>query len=112
MKILEHTLRHGEVYFDLVDEIPDLETKKPYMHDGRPIVGHSESGHHHVIDGSCAQVFDFDEFTSFLEAKKTCKVIHLKTTNDRHGDGTLAPGKYLITRQREYTPEGFRRARD
>jgi hypothetical protein len=112
MKIIEHTLRHGEVYFDLVDELPANDLPSAELDNNRSIVGHSESGHHHVLDGNAVRVVDYDEFVSFAEVKEKCKVIHLKTTHDRHDDAVLLPGKYLITRQREYTPKGYRRAAD
>lgn len=114
MKILETTLRHGEVYFCLVDELPDLsglnETERNGA--GQYIVGHSESGNNHVVEGNAVRVVDQDEFVSYAEVREPAKVIQLKTGPDRHGDGVIGAGNYLIMRQREYTPEGFRRAAD
>ena len=78
---------------------------------GQHILAHSETGHHHVIDGNTARVFEVDEFSGYVDVPKKAEVIHLRSF-DTHAPVSLDAGKYLITRQREYTPEGFRRAID
>lgn len=75
------------------------------------ILAHSETGHHHVIDGNTVRVYEVDEFKSFLDVEKPTNLRHLRSF-DTHEEIKLPAGKYFITRQREYTPEGFRRAAD
>ena len=102
---------HGEVNIFAIDEIPDGIAAAPVDSAGRPIIGHSETGALHVIEGSAIRVVEQDAFTSYVECREPAKVIHLRGF-DTHEPLTLPPGKYRVSRQREYVPEGFRRAAD
>lgn len=103
-------IAQGDLNIFGVDSIPDgLRELKPKS--GKHILAHSETGHHHVIDGSAVRVFEQDEFVSYLDVQKPSNVVHLRSF-DTHETVNLNPGQYRITRQREYTPEGFRRAAD
>lgn len=101
----------GDLNIFVCDSIPDgLKELKPEK-DGNHVLAHSETGHNHVIDGSAVRVIEQDEFVSFMEIKKTADIIHLRGF-DTHETIRVPPGTYRITRQREYTPEGYRRAAD
>lgn len=100
----------GDLNIFAVDEIPDgLNEAKP--ENGQHVLAHSETGHHHVIDGNTARVFNEDDFVSYLDVERPSNVVHMRSF-DTHETIQLPEGKYRITRQREYTPEGFRRAAD
>ena len=100
----------GDLNIFAVDAIPDeLSELKPI--NGEHVLAHSETGHHHVIDGNTVRVFKQDDFVSYLEVKKPATVRHLRAF-DTHAPISLPPGKYRVTRQREYTIEGFRVAQD
>lgn len=100
----------GDLNIFSVEEIPEgLKELEP--ENGNHVLAHSETGHHHVIDGNTARVFGGDEFESFIEVKKSAEIIHLRGF-DTHEKINLPEGRYRITRQREYTPEGYRRAAD
>lgn len=102
----------GDVTLKAVDSIPELPEQKP--EDGKYILAHSETGHHHAVMAQPGlKVFDQDEFFSYVD-NQTDNVIELKHYRgfDTHKPIGIPPGKYKITRQREYTPEGFRRAAD
>lgn len=104
-------IAQGDLNIFAVNEIPvDLE-KAPHNQDGTITVAHSETGHHHVIEGSAVRVFNEDEFVSYAEVLEPAKIVHLRSF-DTHETVELPAGKYRLTRQREYTPEGFRRAAD
>lgn len=75
------------------------------------VLAHSETGHHHVLEGNAVRVFRADEFTAYVKVEKPAKIVHLRSF-DTHAPLSLAPGNYRITRQREYVPEGFRVAAD
>ena len=75
------------------------------------VLAHSETGHHHVLEGNAVRVMKQDDFVSFIEVTKPAKIVHLRSF-DTHAPISLAPGKYRISRQREYVPEGFRVAQD
>lgn len=103
-------IAQGDLNIFAVDSIPvGLTEKQP--ENGTHTLAHSETGHHHVIDGNTVRVYEQDEFVSYLDVEKESNVVHLRSF-DTHAPITLVPGKYRITRQREYTPEGFRRAAD
>lgn len=100
----------GDLNIFACDEIPEgLKECKP--RDGSHILAHSETGHHHIVDGNTVRVFEQDEFISYLDVQKESNVVHLRNF-DTHETIALPPGQYRISRQREYTPEGFRRAAD
>lgn len=78
------------------------------------IVAHSETGHHHVAER--AKVFMVpDGETLYLQALgKSVDVVH-KRNYDTHETIRLQtqPGDiFKIRRQREHTPEGWRRVED
>ncbi len=100
----------GDLNIFVCDAIPsDLAEKSPS--ENGHVLAHSETGHHHVIDGNTVRVFEQDEFVSYLDVKEPANVVHLRGF-DTHETIQLPPGQYRITRQREYTPEGFRLAAD
>lgn len=103
-------IAQGDLSIFSVASIPSgLTEKQP--ENGQHILAHSETGHHHAIDGNTVRVFEQDEFVSYLDVEKESNVVHLRNF-DTHAPVTLPPGQYRITRQREYTPKGFRRAAD
>lgn len=78
------------------------------------IVAHSETGHHHVAER--AKVFTVpDGETLYLQALgKSVDVVH-KRSYDTHETIRLQtePGDvFKIRRQREHTPDGWRRVED
>ena len=111
MKFKAPYTAQGDLNIFICEEIPHGLTELEPEDDGNHILAHSETGHHHVISGNAARVLEEDEFVSYLDVKKKSNVIHLRSF-DTHETISLPPGQYRITRQREYTPEGFRRAAD
>ncbi|CAB4140900.1 hypothetical protein UFOVP399_11 [uncultured Caudovirales phage] len=88
--------------------------------EGRFIVGHSETGHHHVIDAAPdVEVFvrKDDPLTMYLRIlsedvhEKKVKLRH-ERGHDTHAPLTFAPGIYQINVSQEYSPEGWRRVID
>ena len=82
------------------------------------IVGHSETGHHHVMDRETCDVMTGPakanpEGMSILYAivKEPTEVKHLRAT-DTHKSLNLTPGIYEIRPAREFSPEGWRRVAD
>lgn len=93
-------IRHGEVVLLPVgNKIP-----KTANHTKTHIVGHSETGHHHVLEA--ADVIHWtDKETNelFVAIKEPGKLVHKKTTN-RHIDLDVTPGTYKVIRKSEYDP--------
>lgn len=113
-------IAQGDVFlFPVLEgEIPtDLLNHKP---EGKQIiVTHSESGHHHVIDTNVldrvqnAEMLDTDDpLESWLLVNRPTALRHTKDGPDKHAGVSIPAGKYLIRRQREDSPEGWRRAID
>lgn len=83
------------------------------------VLGHSETGHHHVIeDVPHVKVFKkkgeseralFDMFVTVQD--QPVYLNHLRE-NDQHDPIVLTPGMYLIGRQQEATPDGYRQVAD
>jgi len=107
----------GELCFKRVDALP--KDAKPVKSDhGRYIVGHSETGHHHVIDDASAEFFTSnDPFICYLRCEGVATVNHLRP-HDTHeplsllGGKADAPSFWIVAHQREWTDEGERLAQD
>lgn len=77
------------------------------------ILAHSETGHHHVIDAGLADRFidQMNDFIGYLSVASDAEIRHLRS-HDTHETLMLTPGIYEVRQQREYVPEGYRRAAD
>ena len=101
----------GDLNIWSVNDIPSELSGTSPSKDGNHVLAHSETGHHHVISDDSVTLYNQDEFISYLDVEKDSNVIHLRGF-DTHETIQLPAGKYRLTRQREYTPEGYRRAAD
>lgn len=91
-------IRHGEILLLPVDKMPRA---KKFSHTNF-IVGHSETGHHHVLE-SKAKFEVVDKKDLYLRLFEPAKLVHKKST-DRHNDLTVAPGVYRVIYKSEYDP--------
>lgn len=98
----------GDVLFRRVAAIPDGATRR-----SDKIVAHSETGHHHSFDiGESVWLYSTqDRLVSYLEVKKPAVLKHRRDF-DTHEEILFDPGIYEIRRQREWSPEGWRRVQD
>ena len=73
---------------------------------GRPIISHSESGHHHVLDRpvSVLEKPDAPEGMRILYAFLEEPTQLIQDAPDAHGKHTLPPGTYEFRIAREYDP--------
>lgn len=83
---------------------------------GRPIISHSESGNHHVLDG-CVDVMekqDAPEGMRILYALLDNPTALIQDASDAHGSHMLEPGLYEFRISREFDPfaEQVRRVAD
>ena len=104
----------GDVYLIPIKAIPaDAAPVAPEQ--GRYIITHSETGHHHVIAErpDVRQFSGMDVFRGFLEiaGDEPAELVHLRD-HHTHAPQFIAPGAWLIQRQAAYTPQGWERARD
>lgn len=118
MKTFSNQAAQGDLLLRRVDAIPQGLKLAPVV-DGTYIVAHSETGHHHVIDAlPRVEVYETaDPLLSYLrviEATEEAEAVILRHMrgHDTHAPIVIAPGMYELRRQREYTPDGWRRAQD
>ena len=100
----ERAVRHGELTLIPVDKLPT--GLKEVEHGNRVIVGHSESGHHHVAvceadDLTLLRPIGADSNDLYLKVSKEARIEHLKTF-DRHETKVLHPGYYYINVKQQY----------
>lgn len=100
------TNAHGEVNFLRIDE-GDIPTEgwedfSDISPSGGLIVGHSEQGHHHVLerDGVTIQKRETNGFLT-LKAIVTRPVALRQEAGNPHGTQIVQPGTYIITTARE-----------
>lgn len=117
MRTFKNQAAQGDLLIRRIDKLP-AGIKPMAAEDGRYIVAHSETGHHHVIEARPnVIVFDSDDpLVSYLQvieaADKAEAVIEHLRSFDTHESVLAGVGNYAIHRQRENAPEGWRRATD
>ena len=82
---------------------------------GQYVVVHSETGHNHCVkERSSVKLYaSVDQFRGYLDVSGfEPAVLEHHRSFDTHEALEIKPGIYEIRRQREYTPQGFRRAAD
>lgn len=115
MKTFSKVAAQGELRFLRLPDnfkIPTNAEKIKAEH-GRVIVGHSETGHHHVMDATCTTMFRLPGalLDCLLVVDKPDELKHLREF-DTHETLSFEPGIYKVTTAREHTPEGWRRSAD
>lgn len=98
-------------------QLPSGLTPVPRVEE-RLIVAHSETGHHHVIARPRVAMYASDDpLVAWLEVHgdealpSAAELVHERPF-DTHDTLLLQVGVYEVRRQREYTPEGWRRVQD
>ena len=117
MKEFQNTAAQGDVLFIRCAGLPDGLTET-MPENGALIVTHSETGHHHAMtldrteEAPSVQMFSGDNpLLSWLQVNRPTVLEH-KRPFDTHEPILFSPGVYEVRRQREYTPEGWRRVED
>lgn len=110
--VTERPSFQGDICIRRVDTIPAGLTVGT-AENGRYILAHSETGHHHVVQTRGAQMLidQTNAFIAYLDVAEPTVLEHLRSF-DTHESYLLEPGKYEVRRQREHVPEGWRRAAD
>lgn len=115
MKTIEKLAAQGDVLFRRIDSLPAdaVEQKRK----GRLVVAHSETGHHHAVDDPAVKLFERatrDPMVCYLQiAGEYADVVHHRPHDTHETLRLLGKGAiFEVRRQREYTPEGWRRVED
>ncbi len=104
----------GDMLIERVSELPK-DVLKLKDENGKFVLAHSETGHNHVVKKAPGIEFyqsANDNFTCWLVVNNTKCLVEHERSFDTHKSLGLKDGIYRIRRQREYIPEGFRRAAD
>lgn len=117
MKTFTNCAAQGDLLIRRIDSIP-ANAVKTKAEKGVYVVAHSETGHHHVIAErpNVSMYSTGDPMVSYLQVIQAEEVVetiieHMRSF-DTHEPIQITPGDYEIRRQREYTPEGWRRVED
>ena len=118
MKTFVNCAAQGDLLIRRIESIPANAEPVKSEH-GQFILAHSETGHNHVVaDRPCVKVYadPNNPFVAYLEViqnEEAWDVVleHLRTYH-QHESIKIEPGNYEIRRQREYSPEGWRRVQD
>ena len=121
MKTFNKFAAQGDMMLIRIDQLPDGLTEAK-AENGAFVLAHSETGHNHIVmERPGVKLFTgMDELRSLLEGKPfgylvvegAAVELEHKRDFDTHESLSIEPGIYEVRRQREYTPEGFRRAAD
>lgn len=113
MKTFKTQGAQGDCLITKIDTLPK-NLKPSIPENGKFIVAHSETGHHHTVLEKNAQLLidKTNQFIAYLKVNENGAVLKHERSFDTHHPIQLDEGIYEIRRQREYTPEGFRRAQD
>jgi hypothetical protein len=117
MKTFTNCAAQGDLYIRRIEKLPanvvELKAEK-----GQYVVAHSETGHNHVIAErpNVRMYSSGDPMISYLEVieatdKTETLLEHLRNFNT-HETIQIPSGFFEVRRQREYTPEGWRRVED
>jgi hypothetical protein len=116
MKTFKNIAAQGDFMIIRVNSIP-ANVVPMKDENGVYVIAHSETGHNHVMERTNVEAFvptnvkEVDLYELFLNVKEPTEINHLRSF-DTHETLVVTPGQYIIKRQREYTPEGFRKAAD
>jgi hypothetical protein len=116
MKTFTKMAAQGDFIIIRIDDIP-ANVEKLEAENGQYVIAHSETGHNHVMTMERVQAFkpknveDRDLYELFLSVEQPTEINHLRSF-DTHETLLVPPGNYQVRRQREYVPEGYRRAAD
>lgn len=112
MRVFKNVCAQGDVYIRRIENLPENVIEVP-AEDGKVIVGHSETMHNHVVDADKATMYRLPDsiMECLLVVHDPVALEHLRSY-DTHEPILFEKGVYHVKRQREYTPEGFRRVQD
>jgi hypothetical protein len=91
-------IRHGELVLVPVPEmkLKGFERKTNY------VASHSETGHHHVIEGDC-MVLEREGLDTLVAIEEDTTIRH-KKADSKHDDLQVRKGIYRLLKKREYDP--------
>lgn len=100
--VMSKQIIHGENAIMPVDRVPE---GLNWHNETHAIIGHSETGHHHLLEAAKGSEYKLAELNGvlYLQLTAKAKVIHKKSF-DIHEAVILDPGIYVVTHKTEYDP--------
>jgi hypothetical protein len=95
--VVNKPIRHGEVILIPVEKMAAGRPKKAMNF----IVGHSETGHHHVLESEVPMSVQDKDF--LVRLFEPAKLVHKKETN-AHNTLTVPAGTYKVLHKTEFDP--------
>lgn len=112
MKTFKNKAAQGDLLIDRIETLPDgmVEVRPD---NNKLVLAHSETGHHHTVPSSIGILYrdPNNQFVAYIRVTQPGLLTHERSF-DQHEPITIGEGIYKITNQREYSPEGWRRAAD
>ena len=116
-RYFQNCAAQGDLMLRRIEALP-ANAKPLKAEQGVFVVAHSDTGHNHVIDErSNVQWYGTDDpmvsYLQVIEATDATETLlrHLRG-HDTHETIVIPPGVFELRRQREYSPEGWRRVED
>lgn len=113
MRQFKTVCAQGDIYIKKIEKLPsDAVLVQP--ENGRFIVTHSETGHHHVMVADRAKMFTLPDsiMDVFLQIEEDGATLEHMRPHDTHETIAFNKGTYHVRRQREYVSKSFRRVED
>lgn len=111
MKTFMNQAAQGDLLIRRIDKLPNG-VKEIGPENDRLIVAHSETGHHHYINKAEARFYGTDDpMVCYLHVAGEATLLHDRPF-DTHESIKIPTGTFELRRQRESTPEGWRRIED
>lgn len=106
---------------DVLAGMAKLKLSAMELERGQLILGHSETGHHHVLEPVAKNVPIYKAAQALIDAAndtfvelrlfEQCQLRHLRG-HDTHAGFILPPGEYIRGIREEQVPEGWKRVED
>lgn len=112
MKTFKKAAAQGDLYIRRIKALPNgVVVVAPS--EGRHVIGHSETGHHHVMEAATTEMYRLPDelYECFVVVKKQTSLDHLRPF-DTHESILHGIGMYHVRTQREYVPNGWRKSAD
>lgn len=104
----------GDVFFNRIECLPDG-VKPATIDEGRYVIAHSETGHHHTVEvvPGVEMFVGQDPLVAYLQVASDglATAVHQRPW-DTHAPVTFPAGTFEIRRQVESSPVGWRRVAD
>lgn len=112
-KLFDTIAAQGDFLIRKIDALPDG-VAEVAAENGKHIVAHSETGHHHVIAAQGVRAYraPAPSLLLFLVVDTPQPITHLRDWDTHEALQMREPGVYEIRPQREYTPKGWQRVAD